>query len=551
MRIKKMLSGVGIALMVLAVFPLAAFADCTEISVGKKASIDGAVMTSHSDCGPESRVHVVPAQDHKPGSMAPVYWGGWLANWHRVSKSYDDYGKIIGYIPQVNHTYSYFQAAYSQMNEHQLAIGENTLSEKPELIAHYGTAKQIMSVEMLQIFALQRCRTAKHAVEVITSLAEKYGFIPDCNFGSEGLAIADKEEVWILELFSVGDSWDPKSGKPGVIWAAQRLPDDHVTISANYSIIKELDPSRPDQMASSNYKQEAIDRGWYDPLSDKLFNWQEAYTPPPTDENLNRLWLFYSTMAPSLKNWKTKSDGVTFLTNSYDPYHTVRFPASYFPFSVKPEKKVSIHNIIAFQRSAFEGTLYDMTADYDWLVPDGKGGFVKSPLTTPFPDKDWRELLDINFHRMISRPGYGCVIQLRDWLPDSIGGLYWFYVEHEYISMYAPIYAGVQKINSLYKKFDYGKGYKYSDDSARWAIRSVFKVMGLKWQKAIKILRAARDPLENEIFAEIPKIDEKALELYKESPQKAKEYLTQYTWTRMDDIVNLYHKLFWELITNL
>jgi len=551
MRIKKMLSVVRIALMLLAVFPLAVFADCTEISVGKKASIDGSVMTSHSDCGPESRVHVVPAQDHKPGSMAPVYWGGWLANWKRVSRPYDDYGKIIGYIPQVDHTYSYFHSAYSHMNEHQLAIGENTLRQKTELIAHYGIAKQIMSVEMLQIFALQRCKTAKHAVEVITSLAEEYGFVPDCNSGSEGLAIADKEEVWILELFSVGDSWDTESGEPGVLWAAQRLPDDHVTISANHSIIKELDPSRPDQMASSNYKQEAIDRGWYDPSSGKPFNWQEAYTPPPTDANLNRLWLFYSTMAPSLKNWKTKSGGVTFFTDGYDPSRIVRFPASYFPFSVKPEKKVSIHDIIAFQRSAFEGTLYDMTADHDWLVPDDKGGFVKSPLTTPFPDKEWRKLLDINYHRTVSRPGYGGVLQLRGWLPDPVGGLYWFYVDHEYISMYAPIYAGVQKINPLYKKFDYGEGYKYSDDSARWAIRSVFKVMGLKWQKAIEMLRSARDPLEKEIFAEIPEIDKQALELYKESPTKAKEYLTQYTWDRMNDIVDLYHALFWELITKL
>jgi dipeptidase len=556
MKFKKLLLIIVITLMLVVMFGWAVYAQedaCTEISVGKNASVDGSVITSHSDCGPESRVHVVPAADHKLGEMAPVYWGGWLANWDKVSRPYNDYGEIIGYIPQVEHTYAYFHSAYPHMNEHQLAIGENTLSQKPELEAHYGLglAKQIMSVEMLQIYALQRCTTAREAIEVITSLAEKYGFIADCGTGSEGLAIADKEEVWILELFSIGDLWDPNSGEPGVLWAAQRLPDDHVTISANYSIIKELDPSRPDQMASSNYMQIAIDHGWYDPASGKPFNWQEAYCPPPTDGNLNRLWLFYSTMAPSLKDWHTRSGGVADMTDSYDPYHVARFPASYFPFSVKPEKKVSIHDVIAIQRSAFEGTLYDMTADHDWLVPDSKGGFVKSPLTTPFPDSDWRALLDINYHRTVSRAGYGCVLQVRDWLPDPIGGLYWFYVDHEYVSMYAPIYAGVQNINPLYNTFDYGEGYKYSDDSARWAIRSVFNVMGLKWQKGIEMLRAARDPLEAEIFAEIPEIDKKALELYNENPEKAKEFLTQYTWNRMDDIVDLYHKLFWELITKL
>jgi len=551
MKLKRLILIASIALILLVAFTSAVYATCTDIAVGKDASVDGSVITSHTGCGPECRVHVVPAQDHESGAMAPVYWGGTLANWSGITRPYDDYGEIIGHIPQVKHTYSYFHTAYPQMNEYQLAIGESTLSQKSELVAHYGIAKQIMTVEMLQIYALQRCKTAKHAVEVITSLSEEYGFISDCGTGSEGLAIADRDEIWILELFSVGDSWDPDSGELGVIWAAQRVPDDHVAVIPNYSIIQELDPSRPDQMASDNYMQVAIDYGWYDLASGKPFNWREAYAPPPSDGNLNRFWLFFSTMAPSLKNWNTRSGGKVMLTDSYDPYHTNNFQLSYFPFSVKPEKKVSVQDVIALQRSVFEGTMYDMTADHDWLVPDNEGGFVKSPLTTPFPDADWRKLLDIDYHRMVARGGYGCVLQVRGWLPDPIGGLYWLYQDQQHVSMYAPIYAGVQEINPLYKKYEYGKEAKYTDDSARWAIRSVFKVMGLKWQKTIEMLRAARDPLEAEIFAEIPEIDKKALELYNESPEKAKEYLTQYTWNRMDDIVDLYHALFWELITEL
>lgn len=551
MRVKKLIVIVSIALMLLVAFTLAAYADCTNIVVGKDASVDGSVMTSHTECGAECRVHIVPAADYKPGGMAPVYWGGSLANHNRVSRPYDDYGEIIGYIPQVEHTYAYFHTSYSHMNEHQLAIGESTLFQKPELEAHYGLAKQIMSAEMLQIFALQRCKTAREAIEVITSLAEEYGFAPDCGPNPEGFAIADKEEAWFLELFSVGDLWDPNSGELGVIWAAQRIPDDHVAIIPNYSTIQELDPSRPDQMASSNYMQVAIDYGWYDPASGKPFNWREAYASQPFDAVLNRFWLFFSTFAPSLKNWNTRYGGVANLTDGYNPWAANRFQLSYFPFSVKPEKKVSVQDVIAFQRSVFEGTMYDMTADQDWLVPGREGGFVKSPLTTPFPDADWRALLDIDNHRLVSNDGYGCVLQMRSWLPDPIGGLYWFYLDQIHTNMYAPIYAGVQEINPLYTTFDYGEGYKYSDDSARWAFRSVFKVMGLKWQKAIEMLRSARDPLEAEIFAEIPEIDKKALELYNESPEKAKEFLTQYTWRRMDDIVDLYHELFWELIAEL
>jgi len=174
MKMKKLILITSITLMLLFVLSSAVYATCTDIAVGKDASVDGSVMTSHTGCGPECRVHVVPAQDHEPGAMAPVYWGGTLANWSGITRPYNDYGEVIGEIPQVKHTYGYFHTAYPQMNEYQLAIGESTLSQKEELVAHYGIAKQIMTVEMLQIFALQRCKTAKHAVEVITSLSEEY-----------------------------------------------------------------------------------------------------------------------------------------------------------------------------------------------------------------------------------------------------------------------------------------------------------------------------------------------------------------------------------------
>ena len=513
---------------------------CTDIIVGKDASVDGSVITSHTGCCPECRVHVVPAQTFKKGTQAPVYYG-----LQDVKKPLHEYGKVIGHIPQMEKTYAYFHTGYPQMNEHQLAIGESTLSQRDELKVDYGWGKQIMTIEQAQLFALQRCKTAREAIKLITSLVEKYGFLPSCGPESEALCIADTEEAWVLEVFSVGPDWDPENGKPGAIWAAQRVPDDHITVVPNWSIIKEIDLTKPDEfMASENYMQVAIEHGWYDPKSGKPFIWQEAYAPIPREWAINRFWLFYSTFAPHFKEWPNKKLTTPF--SGYNAYHQYLESLSYYPFSVKPEKKLSVQDVIAFQRSVFEGTIYDMTADTDWMVPDGKGGLKLSPLATPFPTKDMRELLDITWRRMVSRGGYGMVAQLRGWLPAPIGGVYWFYLDNQHVSTYAPIYAGVQEISSLYKTYDPDR---FSEDSARWAIDFVDNLLYLKWQEAMKDLRSVRDPLEAGFFEEQSSIDAKALALYKKNQKQAKEFLTDYTRKRMEKIVQMYRDLRFSLIT--
>ncbi len=187
-----------------------------------------------------------------------------------------------------------------------------------------------------------------------------------------------------------------------------------------------------------------------------------------------------------------------------------------------------------------------MTADTDWMVPDGRGGIKLSPLATPFPTKDMRELLDITWRRMVSRGGYGMVAQLRGWLPAPIGGVYWFYLDNQHVSTYAPIYAGVQEISPLYKTYDPDK---FSEDSARWAIDFVDNLLYLKWQEAMKDLRSVRDPLEAGFFEERSSIDAKALALYKKNQKQAKKFLTDYTRERMEKIVQMYRDLRYSLIT--
>ncbi|MFA8435263.1 MAG: dipeptidase [Marinifilaceae bacterium] len=513
---------------------------CTDIVAGKKATVDGSVITSHTGCGPDSRIRVIHGQKFPAGSIAPVFYG--LQN---VNQPLDQYGEILGYIPQVEQTYTYFHSAYSHMNEFQLAIGESTTSQRKELQVGRENGKQIMTVEQAQIFALQRCKTAREAIELIASLMEKYGFLPSCGPESEALCIADPNEVWIMEIVAVGKDWTPESGKLGAIWAAQRIPDDHIAIVPNWSIIKEIDLNQPEWFkASKNYQQVAIDNGWWSPKSGKPFVWQKAYSPTLREWASGRFWLFYSQFAPNLKEWPNRS-----LSNPYkgqDSYHQFVEDIDIYPFSVKPEKKISVKDVMAFQRSTFEGTIYDMCSDPDWYVPTKDGKLKKSPMTTPFPTKPMRDLLDITHRRNVSRGGYGMVAQLRSWLPDAIGGVYWVYQDNQFTSPYVPIYAGTQSIHNSYKNYD---PKQYDPTSARWAIDFVDNLMYLRWQDAVKDLWAARTPMEESFFTKLEKTDQEALKLYRKNPKKARQLLTRSTHENMQKVVEVFTKLRNTLIT--
>ncbi len=520
---------------------------CTVIGIGRLATVDGSVINSHSDACSECRVHVVPSQTFPMGSRAPVHWGMvyFGGDDERRALPLGDYGKVIGYIPQVERTFAYFHTGYSQMNEHQLSIGESTCSQRPELDVPFveGVTKQIMTVEQAQVFALQRCRTAREALGLIGNLMERYGFLPSCG-GSEALTLADPQEVWVMEIFSVGPDWKPESGRPGAIWAARRVPEDHVVVIPNYVRIREIDLSSPDFMASPNYMQEAIDRGWFRPAEGKPFIWQEAYAPPIREGSLSRLWLIYSTLAPSLKNWPKRR-----LREPAGPdtlYVQAIEGASFYPFSVKPERKLSVQDVIAFQRSVFEDTVYDMTLDPAWMVARGDGTAGKSPMATPFAPAELERVLRIRHHRTIATQGYGMVAQLRSWLPDELGGVYWLYVDNPYVGTYVPIYAGVTDVSPLYKIYDF---HRFSEESARWAVDFVEKLMLLRWQSAVGDLRALRDPMEAGFFAAQKEDEEKVLALLRSDPSKAKALLTGLTINRMEQVVRMYRELQAKLLT--
>ncbi len=516
---------------------------CTVIAVGKKASADGSVIVSHTDAGPDCRLHLVPGQSYKLGEKAPVYWG--MAE---SGRPLGNYGEVIGHIPQVEQTNSYFQTAYPQMNAHQLAIGESTLSQREELKLDRSLCKQIMTIEQAQSFALQRCQTAEEALKLITELLEKYGFLPSCVDESESLVIADVNEIWVLEVFSVGNEWTPEDGKPGCIWAAQRVPDDHVMIIPNWSIIKQINVAdKANFRASANYKQEAIDRGWYNPASGKPFIWQEAYSPIPREWATSRFWLFYATYAPDFTQWPDRFTDSPW--GGDDQYTQYVEPLSLYPFSVKPKEKMSVQDIMAFQRSTFTGTIYDKENAPAWYYPGKDGQMVKSPIATPFPTKEMRQVMKINSRRNVARARgeYGMIAQLRGWLPNEVGGIYWFYVDNAYTSAYVPIYSGVTDVAECYKV--YNPAY-FQENSIRWCVDFVDNLMYLKWQDAHQLLTSKRDPLEQSFFDDQKEIDEKAQTLLNKNPKKAAQYLTELTVQRMNQIHQLYQEIRLDLISN-
>ncbi len=513
---------------------------CTIVAAGKKATADGSVMVSHTDCGPDSRIYVVPRQKFKPGTQAPVYWGI-----QDVSLPLRNDGEVIGHIPQAVETFAYFHSAYPHCNEFQLAIAESTMSQRPELAVirdENNKPNQIMTVEQAQVFALQRCKKAREAVRLIGNLMTQYGFLPSSGDGSEALAIADTDEVWIMEIFSVGKEWSPESGKPGAIWAAQRLPDDQATMIPNWSIIKEIDiKDALNFMVSENYMQEAIDRGWFDPAGAKPFIWQDVYSPIPREWATSRFWLFHTTFAPGLFPWPER----LMESGSYEginQYYQFVEPLSIYPFSIRPEKKISLRDIMAFQRSVFEGTIYDLSAGPEWLVADGRGGFVKSPLATPFPGNDLRKLLKLTNRRPVARHRghYGMICQLRGWMPDAVGGIYWVFLDNPYISPYVPIYLGNLSVAEAYNIYN---PEQYQDTSARWAIDFVDNLARLKFQDAIKDVRAARDPFEKDIFDRQNRVEAEALKRYARSAASARKYLTAYSNGLMNRVKDLYRNI--------
>jgi dipeptidase len=486
---------------------------CTSIMVGRKASADGSVMTSHT-CDSHhtgSEIVVVPRRKHEPGSKRLL-----TKRREDLSGPMPRYARQpTGSIPEFPETFAYLAPAYAAMNERQLAIGESTFGGREELKSDKG----LIDCETLTRLMLERATTARDAIRIGGKLLEEYGW---CDEG-EALSIADPREVWLMEIVGPGED------AVGAVWAARRVPDDHVSVVANAARIATIDLAKPDFfMASSNVFQVAEDRGWWKPKSGQAFQFCRAYNPDGRTSVActRREWRALDLLAPSLQ---------------------LHPNSNAFPFSVKPEVPVGPEKIMEIFRDTFEGTEFDMVKNL--TVTDEDGRTVKSPLANPFMPYEMNKLLDINGgwgwrgERPMARwyCMYATVTQSRSWLPDPVGGVLWFGYSNPAMTTYVPIYAGVTDLADDYKTD--GRTTGFSRRSAWWAFNRVATLAAHRWGDMRVDVAEVRDPLQEKLLATQEDIAATAAELLAEDPAKGRAYLTRKTHDACHETTQAYWNL--------
>ncbi len=486
---------------------------CTSVLVGRLASADGSTMTSHSCDSTTDRtwMNMVPNQTHEPGAKATL----WMDP--KESKGPDDPDRIpAGEIPQVPETYKFLNAAYPIMNEHQLAIGETTFGGKRELKSDKG----IIDCPELYRLVLERAKTAREAIRIADELTKQYGY----NDWGEAFTFADKDEVWFFEILG------PGRGNLGAVWAAVRIPDDEVAVSANAPRIRKLNLGDPNNyMASANVHTLAEQLGWWNPKSGEPFEFCTVYGSRSSLGSRRREWRALSRLAPSL---------------NLDPN------AEHYPLSVKPEKKLTVKDVFDIFRDTYENTPYDMTRTILKIDRDGKA--TKNPIANPFMNNDYLDAFKIPMERTIAckRATYLSVTQSRKWMPDPIGGVVWLGYDNPMTTPHTPFYIGIDQMPASYMVD--GRA-KFRRDSAWWAFRQVSQLAFFRWQPMVADIEKVWRPIEEKAWAEQAKVEAEALALYKQDPAKARAFLTKYSHDVANGAVDAYWKLaedLWGKYTN-
>lgn len=472
------------------------FTNCTSIMVGKKASADGSVITSHTCDGfYRTWMRWEPAQDHEKGAMHKVYKG----TMHTADPYDSRRVELVGEIPEVEHTYSYLNTAYPCLNEKQLAIGETTFSGPDTLVNSEGW----FCIEELERIALQRCDNARDAIRVITELAEKYGY----GDGGECITIADKNEVWLFEIMGAG----PK--KPGAVWAAQRVPDDEVCVSANIPRIIKLNRNDPDNfLCSDNVEKIAKKYGLWDGEGELIW---------------------YKAFSSSYSNGKNHREREYFIFNELAPSLNLQLDDVELPFSVKPEKPVSVTDVTRLFRSTYEGTDMDMTKNLK--ATDRNGDTIISPIANPWVGSWEQETWNIvkpgtiEFRRTVavSWCSYSFVAQLRDWLPDEIGGVCWLSVENPGQSPRIPVFCGASKMPSCFDRCGHDR---YDEETAIWRYRKANKLAQVQWGRTKQLMFNEILRYEDKLQKDLPSLEKDVVRLLDEGKKdEATRLLNNYT----------------------
>lgn len=494
-----------ISILILSLFILQDFViACTNFLITKGASKDGSVMISYTADSHTlyGELYHWPAMNYPEGTMMDIY------EW--------DTGKFLGRIPQALHTYN----VVGNMNEHQLAIGETTFGGREELV----DTTAILDYGNLMFIALQRCKTAREAILLIAELVEKYGYYSE----GESLSIADKNEVWIMEIIGKGP------GNKGAVWVALRIPDGYICAHANQARITTFPLNDPENcLYAKDVISFARKKGYFNG-KDEEFSFSDVYNP--VDFSGVR---FCEARVWSIFNRVNKNMG------KYLDYVMGKDLKNRMPLWIKPDKKISLYEAMELMRDHYEGTPMDMTKDvgagpyncpYRWR-----------PLTWKVDKNDKETYFN---ERAIStqQTGFSFVAQSRSWLPDPIGGIIWFGVDDTYSSVYTPMYSSITRVPS---NFAVGNGSMmvFSDSSAFWIFNQVSNFAYTRYRDIIPEIRAVQKELETQYITNTSLIDEKALELYEQSPELAIEYLTEYSRAKGAQTFATWKELYKHLFT--
>lgn len=474
---------------------------CTSIMVGKDASADGSVITSHTcDSWYRTWMQIVPARDYKSDNHAAVYAG----RMHTQTPQDSTKMYLKGRIPQVPHTFRYLDTAYPCLNEKQLAMGETTISGRDTL----RNEKGMFMIEELQRIALERCSTARQAIRLMGDLVKKYGY----GDSGECLTIADKHEVWIFEIFGEG----PK--RLGGVWAAVRIPDDEVAVSANISRISTLDLNNPDRyMASDNVYDVARKLNLWDGKTEFCF------------------WKAYSggNYFGEPKNYSVREH---YIMNALAPSLALSDTVENLPLSVRPDKKVTARQVMELLGSYYEGTSLNLSAR-NKIPSKAKDAEPTDSIVSPFANP-WMRPDEINLYyalgdsamkniRTVSVPwcAYSTVIQLRAWLPDEIGGVAWVALDNPGQSPRFPVFCGNTQLPQMLQVCGQ---HTDRDDAALWYFRKANRLATVRWGTYRKTLEPLRDYFIEKGQRELSFVESAWFDLH-ESPEEAQKMLDGYT----------------------
>ena len=455
---------------------------CTNLIVGKAASADGSVIVSYSadSYGMYGYLCHYPAAVHAEGTWREVY------DWET--------GRYTGRIPEAAQTYN----VIGNINEHQVTIAETTFGGREEMVNPEG----IIDYGSLIYIALQRSKTAREAIDVMTSLVEEYGY----NSGGESFTIADPNEAWIMEMIGKGPEYK------GAVWVAIRIPDDCISAHANQARIRQFPlKDKKNCLYSKDVIKFAREKGYFEG-KDSEFDFAAAYCPVDFGGLRYcdaRVWSYFNMFAA------TDMD-------AYLPWAMGDASATPMPLYIQPKQKVSVRDVQNAMRDHYEGTPMDITGDLGagpWSMP-----YRPSPLSFKVDDKTYFNERPIS----TQQTAFTFVSQMRSELPNAIGGVLWFGTDDANMAVFTPVYCCTNVVPECYKR-EKADPVTFSAESAFWLFNMVSNMVYPRYSALIGDLKKVQQECEDGFAANQAAVEAKAMELYNDNPPKAVAMLTKYT----------------------